>query len=84
MELDLLEDYSTTHLPLAAFLKMSGLNLTHIESNGTQGVFHFSAVPRQYILGYNTGKYTVEPDQFAKTMSSLTQAAKRVVAERRL
>lgn len=81
MATDLLMDYKTSHIPLAAFLAIRGCQVTKIVAEQSRGVFLFMCVPRNYIFEFNDGKATVEPGDFALKMSQLTQTAKRVMAE---
>jgi hypothetical protein len=82
MNTDLLNDYQTSHLPLAAFLSIKGCQIKVIENVSNRGVFHFAFVPRFLINDFNNGAGTVEPGAFALKMNQLIQSAKRNTYER--
>lgn len=79
MENDLIHDYKTTHVPLAAYLKLKGYQVTKVSCEGRRGVFVFAFIARDHIIDFNNGQATVEPNEFAEKMSQLTQTAKRVI-----
>lgn len=80
-EIQLIRDYQTSHMPLIAYLKMRGNEISDVKADGRRGIFIFKCVPRQQLIDFNTGKATVEPNEFAEKMSQLTQTAKRVTQE---
>lgn len=82
MNTDLLTDYQTTHIPLAAYLSVKGCQIKVIENLGSRGAFHFEYVPRTYVNDFNNGVGTVEPGAFALKMNQLIQSAKRNTQER--
>lgn len=77
MNTDLLTQYQTTHVPLAAYLSCKGCQIKTIESYGGRGTFHFEFVPRSHITDFNNGSAAVEPGAFALKMNQLIQTAKR-------
>lgn len=81
METDLLTEYKTSHVPLAAYLKIKGCQVMKVTCEGRRGVFTFAYVAREHIIEFNNGQSTVEPNEFAEKMSQLTQTAKRVIAD---
>ena len=81
MDTNLLTDYHTSHVPLAAYLKMRGNVLSAVKLEGRRGVFVFPFAHREHVIEFNNGAATVEPNEFADKMSQLTQTAKRVLAD---
>ena len=78
---NILEQYVTSHVPLAAYLKVKGVKIINIEVKDKRGVFTFENVIREYIIDFNNGEATVEPSEYANKMSQLTQTAKRLMKE---
>jgi len=84
MNTNLLENYKTAHLPLAAYLSVNGCQVLKIEAQGGRGVFTFAFVNRELINKFNTGQAVIEPGDFAIKMSQLTQTARRAINESNL
>jgi len=82
MNTDLLTEYQTAHVPLAAYLSVKSCQIKTIESVNNRGVFHFEFVPRMHINDFNNGNGLVEPGAFALKMNQLIQSAKRSTYER--
>lgn len=78
---NILEQYVTSHVPLAAYLKVKGVKIINIEVKDKRGVFTFENVIREYIIDFNNGEAAVEPAEYANKMSQLTQTAKRLMKE---
>lgn len=81
METNLVHEYKTSHVPLAAYLRTKGCQIHEVTLDGRRGVFEFRLVPREYIIEFNNGQGNVEPNEFAEKMSQLTQTAKRIINE---
>lgn len=81
METNLLKGYKTSHVPLAAYLRINGAQLIRVTCEGRRGVFEFDICHREHIIEFNNGQARVEPGEFAEKMSQLTQTAKRVMTE---
>lgn len=81
MNNNLLNEYKTPHVPLAAYLRLKGVQIAEVQHDGKRGVFVFRNVNRELIIEFNNGAAHVEPNEFAEKMSQLTQTAKRVVSE---
>ena len=81
MDTNLLKGYKTSHVPLAAYLKIKGAQLIGVTCDGRRGVFEFDYCHREHVLEFNNGQATVEPGEYAEKMSQLTQTAKRVMNE---
>ena len=78
MHTDILDSYSTTHLPLAAYLKAKNVQLTGVSiDEHKRGNFGFIQVPRTFIIDFNNGTALVEPNDFAIKMSQLVQTVRR-------
>ena len=77
MNTDLLTQYQTNHIPLAAFLSVKGCIIKSVESINNRGTFIFEFVPRNYVTDFNNGAGQVEPGAFALKMNQLIQSAKR-------
>lgn len=78
---NILDSYITSHVPLAAYLKVKGIRIINIVVKERRGVFEFENVPREYIIDFNNGAASVEPAEYADKMSQLTQTAKRLLKE---
>lgn len=78
---NLLDTYNTSHVPLAAYLKVKGAKIINIEVKDRRGVFTFEHVDRDLIIDFNKGTAAVEPGEYADKMSHLTQTAKRLLKE---
>lgn len=80
MHTDILDTYSTTHLPLAAYLKVHNVQLVSVTSDQLKrGTFNFVQVPRTFIIDFNNGQAQVEPNEFAVKMSQLVQTVRRTM-----
>lgn len=78
---NLLDIYTTSHIPLAAYLKVKGMKIINIEVKEKRGVFTFENVVRELIIDFNNGSASIEPGEYAEKMSQLTQTAKRLMKE---
>ncbi len=67
----------TTDIVLAASLKVTGNEMSHIEKNGNKGTFVFNNVPQDIIDDYDLGKLRVEPIAFNNAIKQLTTATRR-------
>lgn len=70
-------EYKTTDIVLAAFLKISGCQMTGIEKQGQKGTFVFDSVEDELIVAYDLGKAQVEPVTFNNTIKQLTTSVRR-------
>lgn len=78
MHIDIIDEYKTSHLPLATYLKLNNVQLMDISIDEyKRGVFKFIQVPRTFIIDYNNSKSLVEPNEFAIKMSQLIQQVRR-------
>lgn len=76
-----LPEYKTSHIPLATYLKISGVAIVNVSCANHRATYTFSNVPRELIIEFNAGRATVEPARYASEMSHLTQTAKRLSEE---
>lgn len=77
---DLIDEYQTSHLPLATYLRYRNVQLVGISiDDKRKGSFKFILVPRTYILDFDDGKALVEPLEFANRMSQLVQTIKKTM-----
>lgn len=71
------DNFSTTDIVLAAFLKVQGYKMLEILKNGNKGTFIFSDVHEDVIDEYDLGQALVEPRALNAEIKSLTTAARR-------
>lgn len=81
MATNLIPQYSTSHVPLATYLKVKQVRIININIVDRRGVFTFENVPRELIIEFNNGDASVEPAEYADKMSQLTQTAKRLMKD---
>jgi hypothetical protein len=72
-------DYRTTDIVLAAYLKLSGCQMTGIEKQGQKGTFVFTEVEERLINAYDLGNARVEPVAFNNAIKQLTTSVRRIV-----
>ena len=70
--------YETTDIVLAAFLRLSGIDLVTIVKQGQKGTFVFENVADELIQDYDLGRARVEPVQFNNAIKSLTTSVRRI------
>jgi hypothetical protein len=70
--------YHTSDIVLAAFLKISGCQMTKIEKQGQKGTFVFANVDQDLVQSYDLGDARVEPVAFNNMIKSLTTSVKRM------
>lgn len=70
--------YKTSDIVLAAFLKLSGCQMSGIEKQGQKGTFVFDQVADHLITTYDLGKASVEPVAFNNAIKSLTTSVRRM------
>lgn len=72
-----LDNYETNDICMAAFLKVMGCKLLHIEKIGNYGTFHFENVKDSLLEQYNLGNARVEPAHFHQEVKFLSTSVKR-------
>jgi hypothetical protein len=73
-----MNEYKTTDIVLAAFLKLNGCIIARIEKQGQKGTFVFEDVVQGLISDYDLGKALVEPVVFNSTIKQLTTSVRRM------
>jgi len=71
-------EFTTTDIILAAFIKLSGHELTKITKKGSLGTFIFRDVSAALIEQFHLGNGLVEPIAFNNTVKFLTTAVRRL------
>lgn len=72
-----LNEYCTTDIVLAAFLKLSGAYLLRIDKRGQRGTFVFDDVDESLLNMYDLGNARVEPVAFNNSVKQLTTSVRR-------
>ena len=72
-------EYRTTDIVLAAYLKLSGCQMTGIEKQGQKGTFVFTSVDEALVNAYDLGNARVEPVAFNNAIKQLTTSVRRIV-----
>lgn len=73
-----MEQYRTTDIVLAAFLRLNGCDMKSIEKVGQKGTFVFDSTPETLLRAYDLGQGTVEPVAFNNMIKQLTTAVRRM------
>lgn len=73
-----INQYKTTDIVLAAYLRLSGCEMVGIEKQGQKGTFVFNNVPEMLISNYDLGKAQVEPVAFNNAIKQLTTSVRRM------
>lgn len=77
-----LEEFSTSDLALAAFLKISGVRIKEWnKKQGKRAEIVFKNVNRDLVRQFNEAQALVEPIDFSSAMRQLTQIARRVTSD---
>lgn len=74
-----LEQYKTTDIVLAAYLRVSGCEMAEIEKQGQKGTFVFIDVSEELVSLYDLGKAQVEPVAFNNAIKQLTTSVRRML-----
>lgn len=72
------DEYKTSDIVLASYLKLNGCQLLKIEKQGQKGTFVFEHVPLNLIHLYDLGNARVEPITFNNTIKQLTTSVRRI------
>ena len=73
------QEYKTTDIVLAAYLRLNDINMSGIEKMGQRGTFVFDEVNEEFIKTYDLGKALVEPIAFNNMIKILTTAVRRMI-----
>ena len=71
-------EYKTSDIVLAAFLRLSGCQMSGIEKQGQKGTFVFVNVDDALVVDYDLGLARVEPVSFNNTIKQLTTSVRRM------
>lgn len=72
------QEYRTTDIVLAAFLRLNECVMLGIEKVGQRGTFVFEQVDDNLVRTYDLGKATVEPIAFNNMIKMLTTSVRRM------
>lgn len=75
---NIMEEYKTTDIILAACLCLHDVELVEIEIRGSKGIFCFAGVDDGFISNYDLGKLQVEPIAFNNKIKQLTTSVRRM------
>lgn len=71
-------EYKTTDIVLASYLRLNGCPMVKIEKQGQKGTFVFADVSANLINTYDLGRAQVEPIAFNNTIKQLTTSVRRM------
>lgn len=72
------KQYRTSDIVLAAYLRLQGCQITGIEKQGQKGTFVFQDVDDTLLKEYDLGNASVEPVAFNNTIKQLTTSVRRI------
>lgn len=76
---NIMTEYRTTDIILAACLRLQGYDMVDIEISGSKGTFVFTDVDDDFVQTYDLGNCRVEPVSFNNTIKQLTTSVRRMV-----
>lgn len=71
-------EFRTTDIVLAAFLRLNNYPMARIEKMGTKGTFIFLDVPSDLVQDFDLGNAKVEPIAFNNMIKQLTTSVRRM------
>ncbi len=71
-------EYKTSDIVLAAFLRLSGCQMSGIDKQCQKGTFVFLNVADSLIVDYDLGNAQVEPVSFNNAIKQLTTSVRRM------
>lgn len=74
----MLQEYRTTDIVLAAYLRLNGFTMLGIDKVGQRGTFVFEQVDEDVVRTYDLGKALVEPVLFNNMIKMLTTSVRRM------
>lgn len=74
----MIENYKTTDIVLAAYLRLNESIMLGIDKVGQRGTFVFEEVDEEFIRLYDLGKALVDPIAFNNMVKVLTTAVRRM------
>jgi hypothetical protein len=72
------DDYKTTDIVLAAYLRINQCAMLGIEKQGQKGTFIFENVPDELLKLYHLGNASVEPILFNNMVKQLATSVRNV------
>lgn len=72
------EEYKTSDIVLASFLRLNKCQMLRIEKLGQKGTFVFANVPDELVRAYDLGNALVEPVAFNNAIKQLTTSVRRM------
>ena len=75
--MSILNEFKTSDVSLAAYLKMQSFTIIDVEVVRTKGFFKFDKIEREEVTKFNNGTATVEPGEFSAVMRQLIQTVRR-------
>ena len=66
-----MKQYTTSRMPLAAYLRLKGYELETITFEGKRGFFVFGEVDLAEVMRFNNGNTQVEPNQYHEMCKQL-------------
>jgi hypothetical protein len=71
-------EFRTTDIVLAAYLRLNNLPMARIAKVGTKGTFIFLDVPSDFVQDFDLGNAKVEPIAFNNMIKQLTTSVRRM------
>jgi hypothetical protein len=66
-----MKGYTTSRMPLAAYLRLKGYELQGLTFEGKRGFFVFDEVDLNEVMRFNNGNTQVEPNQYHEMCKQL-------------
>ena len=73
-----MNEYKTSDIILAAYLRLNNFTMSRIEKQGNKGTFVFDEVDDDVIQVYDFGNAEVEPVAFNNMVKQLTTSVRRM------
>lgn len=74
----MIQEYRTTDIVLAAYLRLNECAMLEIEKVGSRGTFVFENVNDDLVTAYDLGRASVEPVAFNNMIRQLTTSVRRI------
>lgn len=71
-------EYKTSDIILAAYLRLNNFSMSRIEKQGNKGTFVFENVDMDVVNTYDFGNAAVEPVAFNNMVKQLTTSVRRM------
>lgn len=73
-----LEEFQTSDIILAAYLRLQGSTMARIDKEGNKGTFVFTNVDDNHLQTFDFGNALVEPVAFNNMVKQLTTSVRRL------